>query len=118
MKVIEVIQRAKDSGCAENVSKDILMDSISRLERQIAKKAEKAFSEINNESVLLACGGGVAEGYDDMYDSYLKRVASRICEAWENYGNYDTVFAIRYQELCKEIIRSRTPKRYEWKIKS
>ena len=111
MKVYEAIERAQKGGCASSTPKDVLMNAVKRLEKQISDKAEIMFSNIDDNTVLLACGGGVADGYDDMYDAFLKREASRFCEAWENYGNYDTVFAIRFRELSKEIIRNRKPKR-------
>lgn len=112
MKVYEAIDRAKQGGCAANVANDVLKSALARLEKQIADKAEVGEARIDDETVLLACGGGVADGYDDMYNSYLKREASCVCEAWENYGNYDTLFVMRYGELCKEILRKREPKRY------
>lgn len=115
MKLSEAIDRAKSNGCAENVSRDILRDAIVRLEKMIAEKAEVEIGALTDNSVLLACGGGVAEGYDDMYDAYLKREASRICEAWDNLGNYDALFSMRYAELCKEILRNRKPKRFEFR---
>lgn len=114
MKLSEAIDRAKSSGCAENVPRDVLRDAIVRLEKMIAEKAEVEIEELTDGSVLLACGG-VAEGYDDMYDAYLKREASRICEAWDNLGNYDALFSMRYTELCKEILRNRKPKRFEFR---
>ena len=112
MKVYEAIERAQKGGCASSTPKDVLMDAVKRLEKQISDKTEVAHGDIDDDTVLLACGGGVADGYDDMYDAYLKREASRYCEAWENYGNYDAVFAIRFRELSKEIIRNRKPKRW------
>ncbi len=116
MKGFEAIERAKSSGSAANISNDILNDALARLEREIGCKAELPFREYDKEEELYACGGGVAVGYDDMYDSYLKREASRIREDWDCYGNHDTIFNIRYTELCKEIIRNRKPKRFEFAV--
>ena len=117
MKGFEAIERAKSGGSAANVANDILRDALARLEREIGCKAEIPFREYDEEQALYACGGGVADGYDDMYVAYLKREASLVREDWDCYGSYDTVFNIRYTELCKEIIRNRKPKRFQFATK-
>ena len=114
MKGYEAIERAKKSGAVSNIANDELNDALARLERQIGCRAEVPFREYDSEQELYGCGGGVSSGYDDMYITYLKREASFIREDWDCYSNYDTVFNMRFTELCKEIIRNRKPKRYEF----
>lgn len=112
MKASDLVERVKKESCAENVANDVLYDALKRLEISIAKKADKEECEFDRDAELYACGGGVADGYDDMYSAYLKGEACRVREDWECYGNYDSIFVMRYVELCKEIIRNRPPKRY------
>ena len=45
--------------------------------------------------------------YEKMYDAAVKREACRLCEQWNNYGNYDAIFAIEWEKLKAEIVRGR-----------
>lgn len=115
MTALEIVEKVKKSGSAENIEADSLYIALKSLERRIRERAEVPESEFNKDSVLYACGGGIAEGYEDMYSAYLNREACRIREDWDCYGNYDALFLERYKDLCKEIIRKRTPKRFSFR---
>lgn len=121
MKAYELIERVKKGGSAENVESERLLDAVKRIEERIAVRAEIKEEGIlrdaqnDKEKVLYACGGGVAEGYNDMYEAYLNREACAIREDWDCYGNYDSIFTMRFKELCREIIRGREPKRFSFK---
>ena len=111
MKAIELKERVQKSGSGANIADNVLLNAIERLEIMIENYAHLEHREFNKENVLLACGGGIAIGYDRLYDSYLNREASLIREDWDCYGNYDAVFALEWEKLKKEIERGRVPSR-------
>lgn len=115
MKVYELVDKVKKSASAENIESDMLYEAIASLEGRIEKKAEIPERDFNKDNVLYACGGGVSDGYTDMYSAYLDREACRIREDWKCFDVYDAIFTTRYRELCREIIRNRKPKRFSFK---
>ena len=133
MKVYELIERVKKGGSAENIEGERLLDAVRRIERRIEERAsligDRSISvtpadyrnvpvpegESFKEKVLYACGGGVSAGYEDMYEAYLNREACAIREDWECFNVYDAIFTARFKDLCKEIIRNRTPKRFSFR---
>ena len=115
MKVYELIEKVKKGASAAQIESEMLYEALSSIESRIGDKAELPKKELDKEHILYACGGGVADGYTDMYSAYLDREACRIREDWNCFNIYDTIFNARYEELCKEIIRKRKPKSYSFK---
>ncbi len=109
MNAREVVEKAKKSGTVGGVANDMLYYALERLEIMIQKLTGTHFKEFEKEVPLLACGGGVAVGFDDMYDLYVKREACIIREDWECYGNYNALFDIEWEKFRKEYIRNRKP---------
>lgn len=107
MNAENIIKRARLHTAIGEVSDDVLFGAIEEVERDIEKYAEREHREFITKEDLLACGGGVAIGYEKMYDSVVKREACRLCEQWDNYGNYDAIFAIEWEKLKAEIVRGR-----------
>lgn len=115
MKAYELIEIVKRGGSAEQIEAEMLYEALSNIESRIEQKAEIPKRDFDREETLYACGGGVAEGYNEMYITYLKREACRIREDWECFNIYDAIFSTRFGDLCKEIIRNRKPKSYSFK---
>jgi hypothetical protein len=115
MKAYELIEKVKKGASAAQIESEMLYEALSSIESRIGHKAELPKKELDKDDVLYACGGGVADGYTDMYSAYLDREACRIREDWDCFNIHDAIFNARYEELCKEIIRNRKPKRYSFK---
>lgn len=109
MTAMEVVEKAKKSGTVGGVADEMLYTAVERLEIMIQKHTGMPLKEFNTEEPLYACGGGVAVGYDDMYDIYVKREACRIREDWECYGNYNALFDIEWEKFKKEYLRNNKP---------
>ena len=99
-KAVEIAKKVNNS-----VSEDIFFRALERLERTIEKHTGREHREFDEDNTLLACGGGVCDGYDDMYTVYLKREAALSIEDWDCYGSYDAIFAIKWSEFMKEFVR-------------
>ncbi len=109
MTAREVVEKAKKSGTVGEVADDMLYTAVERLELMIQKHTGKEFREFEKEVPLFACGGGVADGYDDMYDMYVKREGCYIREDWECFKNYDALFNIEWDKFKKEYLRNNKP---------
>lgn len=115
MTAMEAVESAKSSGTVSGAADDVLYRAVERLEIMIEKLTKREHKELDREAPLLACGGGVAIGYDEMYDAYIKREGCRIREDWECYGNYDTMFAIEWKKLETEYVRNHEPEPQRFK---
>ena len=115
MTAFELLEKVKKSGSAENIESEMFYEALSNLETRIENKAEIPKRDFDRNNILYACGGGVSDGYSDMYSAYIDREACRIREDWKCFDVYDAIFTTRYRELCREIIRNRTPKRFSFK---
>ena len=107
MTAEEIVTKASKGNKA--VANDTLYDAVQRLEIMIEKYASIEHRKFEKKNTLLACGGGIAIGYDEMYDAYVKREASKNTEDWDCYGTYDAIFNIEWEKLKAEIVRT-TPK--------
>ena len=102
----EVIDIAKKVNKA--VPNDVFMRALKRIETLIAKTAEiKDFVFDENENLLAS--GGVYDGYDDLYEVYLKREAALSIEDWDCFSSYDALYAIRWSDLNCEIVKKHKP---------
>lgn len=99
-EAVEIVTKVNNS-----VAEDVLFRALKRLERMIEKYTGREHREFEDEGVLLGCGGGVCDGYDDMYTVYLKREAALSIEDWDCYASYDAIFAIKWSEFMKEFVR-------------
>lgn len=109
MTAMEVVEKVKKSGTVGGVDDEMLYTAVERLEIMIQKYTGKPNKEFDAEEPLLACGGGVEVGYDDMYDLYAKREACYIREDWECFGNYDALFKVEWEKFKKEYLRNNKP---------
>lgn len=105
IKAVEIAKRVNGQ-----VGDDILYEAIKRLERMIEKYAKLPHKEFDKNAVLTAAGG-VYDGYDDIYTLYLKREAALHIEDWNCFPSYDALFVNRWDELCKEIVRTHEPEK-------
>lgn len=96
-EAVEIAKKVNSS-----VSDDVLFRALARLEKMIERLTGREEREFQKEGKLLACGGGVCDGYDDMYTVYLKREAALSIEDWDCYSSYDTIFALRWTDFLKE----------------
>ena len=136
MNAIKAVEIAKK--VSGDVSEDILYRACERLEMMIEKYAElklcnrckniklndenkcenystdkngkcqKYEFKFDKEAPLIAAGG-VYNGYDDLYTIYLKREAALAVEDWDCFSSYDALYAIKWSDLCREIVRTHKP---------
>lgn len=106
MNAIKAVEIAKK--VSGDVSEDILYRACERLEMMIEKYAKLPHKEFNKEADLIAAGG-VYNGYDDLYTIYLKREAALAVEDWDCFSSYDALYAIKWSDLCREIVRTHKP---------
>ena len=106
MNAIKAVEIAKK--VSGDVSEDILYRACERLEMMIEKYAELSHKEFDRNALLIAAGG-VYNGYDDLYTIYLKREAALCIEDWDCFSSYDALFAIKWSDLCKEIVMTHNP---------
>lgn len=109
MTAREVVEKAKKSGTVGGVADDMLYTAVERLELMIQKHTGIQFREFDKDVSLYADGGEVANGYDKLYDIYVKREACYIREDWQCYGNYDAMFDIEWTKFKKEYLRNHKP---------
>lgn len=109
MTAREIVERAKKSGTVDGVSDDMLYAALERLELMIQKYTGIQFKEFNKDVPLYATGGEITDGYDEMYDNYVKREACKIREDWQCYGNYDALFNEEWSKFKKEYVRNNKP---------
>ncbi len=107
--IVESVKKIYDS-----VGDDVLFRAVERLERMIEKAVGAKHKNFEKEALLLGCGGGVTDGYDDMYNAYVNREAARSIENWECYGNYDSIFALRWVDFNKEVVRTHKSEKKEF----
>lgn len=108
MNAFEVVEKAKKSGTVDGVEDEALYKAVERLELMIQKHTGSKFREFDKNNTLLACGE-IADGYDNMYDRYLKLEACLIREDWNCFGNYETLFNIEWDKFKKEYLRNHMP---------
>jgi hypothetical protein len=106
MNAIKAVDIAKK--VSGEVSEDILYRACERIEMMIEKYAELPHKEFNKEADLIAAGGKY-DGYDDLYTIYLKREAALSIEDWDCFSSYDSLFAIKWSDLCREIVQTHNP---------
>ena len=106
MTGIEIIDIAKKVNT--EVSDDVFVKSLKRIETAIAKSAEIKDFVFDKEKTLIA-SGGIYDGYDDLYEVYLKREAALSVEDWNSFASYDALYAIRWGDLNREIVRNHKP---------
>jgi hypothetical protein len=106
MNATEVVEIAKKVN--SEVKEDAFFKACERLEKMICKYANiKDYTFINDKPLIAA--GGVYDGYDDLYEAYLKREASMAVEDRSWFSSYDAIFALRWGDLCREIVRKHKP---------
>lgn len=106
MNAVKAVDIAKKVN--SEVSEDILYRACERLEGMIEKYAKLTHKKFDKEAELIAAGG-VYDGYDDLYTIYLKREAALSVEDWDCFGSYDALFALKWNDLCREIVRTHEP---------
>ena len=106
MNAIEAVDIAKKVNSA--VSEDVLFRACERLERKITEYAKIEHKQFDGEAPLIAAGGEY-KGYDDLYTIYLKREAALSIEDWDCFTSYDALYALRWSDLCREIVRKHKP---------
>ncbi len=115
MNAVEAVTIAKKVN--SEVSEDALLRACERLEGMIAKYGGLEHKELDKNAPLSAAGG-VYEGYDDLYTIYLKREAALLIEDWDCFSSYDALYALRWSDLCREIVRKHKPEEQsfgEWR---
>lgn len=106
MNAIEAVEIAKKVN--REIGEDVFFRACERLERMIEKYAELPHKEFSKEADLIAAGR-VYMGYDDLYTIYLKREAALAIEDKDCFADYDALFALRWSDLCREIVRTHKP---------
>lgn len=102
MNATEAVEIAKKVN--SEVSEDVFFRACERLERMISEYARLKHKQFDRTAPLIAAGGEYC-GYDDLYTIYLKREAALSIEDWDCFGSYDALFALRWSDLCSEIVR-------------
>ena len=106
MNATEIVEIAKKVN--SEVKEDVFFKACERLEKMICKYAGIKDYTFSKDKPLIAAGG-VYDGYDDLYEAYLKREASLKMEDWSTFSSYDALYALRWSDLCKEIVRKHRP---------
>lgn len=104
MTAKEIVNKARQGN--KSVAEDVLLGAVERLEIMIEKETGLSHREFDKDAELYAASPkGITDGYDDMYENYIKREVSHKLEDWDCYGNYDALFAIRWSQFAAEMIR-------------
>ena len=106
MNAIEAVEIAKK--VSGEVGEDVFFRACERLERMIEKYAKLPHKVFDRNAPLIAAGGEY-DGYDDLYTIYLKREAALAIEDWDCFSSYDALYAIKWSDLCREIVRTHKP---------
>jgi hypothetical protein len=113
MNAIEAIESAKKVN--SEVSEDVFLNAIKRLEKQIAQIAKIKNFEFDSSKPLLAAGGEISDIYDDVYVLYLKREGALQIEDGQCIARYDSLFTLRWRDLVSEIVRKHKPEEQSFK---
>lgn len=109
MTAREVVEKAKKSGTVDGVADEMLYVAVERLELMIQKLARIQFKEFEKDVPLYAAGGEITNGFDKMYDAYVKSEGCYIREDWQCLGNYETIFQQEWEKFKKEHLKNRKP---------